>query len=257
MMELTVHGLKTYVCDVGEGKRGTILFLNGWNTPTGRYAQIFDLLVSRGWRILGFDMPGVGATEEPKAPLTLEDYAAFTLELCAQMNLRDAVLFGHSHGGRTALLLLQDEHCPLRCEKAVLMDSAGVRFPFSFGKRFTQAGYKTAKFLGTNKVTKPMFGDLYEELRDKRSSADYKAATPLMRQTLQNVVGRDLRPGMNRIRSETLLIWGDRDTATPLSDGREMERLIPGAGLAVIKNAGHFCFEDNWPQFEAVVQAFL
>ena len=36
-----------------------------------------------------------------------------------------------------------------------------------------------------------------------------------------------------------------------------MERLIPNAGLAVIQNAGHFCYADNWPQFSAVLRAFL
>ncbi|MEA5038826.1 MAG: alpha/beta hydrolase [Clostridiaceae bacterium] len=256
-MELTVRGLKTNVYDTGGGTRGTVLFLHGWNAPIRGYTQIFDLLGSLGWRVVSFDMPGVGGTEEPEAPLTLEDYAAFALALCTQLGVQEAVLFGHSHGGRTALLLLEDEHCPLKCEKAILMGSAGVRRPPSPGKQLTLAGYKAAKFLGTNPVTKPLFGDLYEELRDKRSSTDYKAATPVMRRTLQNVVVRDLRPGMGKIKAETLLIWGDRDTAAPLEDGREMERLIPGAGLAIIQNAGHFCFVDNWPQFEAVVRAFL
>lgn len=256
-MELMVRGLKTYVCDTGAGERGTVLFLNGWNTPTGRYARIFELLASRGWRVVGFDMPGVGATEEPQQPMTLEDYAAFTLELCAKMGITQAVLFGHSHGGRTALYLMEHETLALCCAKAVLMGSAGVRRPPSFQKRVSLAGYKIAKFFGTNPVTRPLFGDLYEELRDRRSSADYKAATPLMRKTLQNVVGRDLRADMGRIGAETLLIWGERDTATPLADGREMEKLIRASGLAVISNAGHFCFEDNWPQFEAVVKAFL
>ena len=32
---------------------------------------------------------------------------------------------------------------------------------------------------------------------------------------------------------------------------------IPGSGLAVIQNAGHFAYADNWPQFKAVMEAFL
>lgn len=256
-MELTIQGLKTYIEDTGAGDRGTVLFLNGWNTRTSRYSRIFALLASLGWRVVGFDMPGVGRTDEPPQALTIADYAAFTLELCERLGLRDVVLFGHSHGGRLALWLLEQEDCPLRCEKAVLMDAAGVRFPLSGRKKAAQALYKGLKFLGTNPVTRPLFADLYAEQRDRRASADYKAATPVMRQTMQNVLPLDLRPRMGAIRASTLLIWGDRDADTTLEAGREMEKRIPGAGLAVIRNAGHFCFEDNWPQFEAVIRAFF
>ena len=40
-------------------------------------------------------------------------------------------------------------------------------------------------------------------------------------------------------------------------DGKIMEEKLPESGLAVIKNAGHFPFLDNWPQFSAVLDAFL
>ena len=36
-MELTIKGLKTHIEDTGAGTRGTVLFLNGWNTATERY----------------------------------------------------------------------------------------------------------------------------------------------------------------------------------------------------------------------------
>ena len=256
-MELSINGLNTSVTDTGAGDRGTVLFLNGWATRTARYRRVFDLLSALGYRVVGFDAPGVGGTEEPREPMTLEDYAAFALAVCHRLELREAILFGHSHGGRTALLMLEDEHSPLKCPRAVLMDSAGIRNPPTGKQKVVQGAYKAVKFLGTSQLTAPLFGDLYEEWRGKRASADYKAASPVMRQTLQHILGRDLRAGMGRITAETLLLWGDRDEDTPLSYGQEMERLIPGAGLAVIKDAGHFCFEDNWPQFEAVLRAFF
>ena len=39
-----------------------------------------------------------------------------------------------------------------------------------------------------------------------------------MRQILVNVVNEDLTPLLSNIKNETLLIWGDKDDATPMQD---------------------------------------
>lgn len=242
--------------DLGSGEQ-TVLFLHGWGAPVSLYQPVFDLLTGKGYRVVAFDMPGVGETPEPPRPLTVADYVRFTLDFCRQLNLTEVILMCHSHGGRIALSLLSDPHCPVSCDKAVLMDATGVVLPKSTGAKLRGRMYQAAKALGTSRVTRPLFGDLYETMRDKRSSADYKAASPVMRQTMNNVLPADFTALMPGIRAAVLLIWGDRDTATPLICGQTMERLIPGAGLAVIQNAGHFCYADNWPQVSAVLNAFL
>lgn len=256
MMNMTIQGLNVHYIEQGAGDR-TVLFLHGWGASVELYQPVFDLLAGRGYRVLAFDMPGVGGTDLPSKPLSMQDYIDFTLAFCRHMQLEEAILMAHSHGGRIALSLMSDPACPLRCKKAVLMGSTGVVLPRSTQVKVKLALYKTAKFLGTNPITKPLFGDLYEEMRDKRSSADYKAAVPVMRQTMNNVLRVDLQEKMPKIQAEVLLVYGDRDTATPVLYGRIMEQKIPGSGLAVIQNAGHFAFADNWPQFKAVMEAFL
>ena len=255
-MQTHIRGLSTHYIDL-PGTKGTVLFLHGWGAHIGLYRPIFDLLQQLDYRVVAFDMPGVGDTQEPKQPLTIEDYVAFTLELCEKLDLHEVILMCHSHGGRIALSMLTDPNCPVKCRKAVFYDAAGVRKAAPASKKLQQAGYKAVKWLGTSKLTAPLFGDLYEELRDKRSSADYKAATPVMRQTMNNVLPLDFTARMPSITAEVLLMWGERDTATPLEHGQIMERLIPNAGLAVIRGAGHFSHADNWPQFSAVLRAFL
>ena len=255
-MNLTIQGLNVHYIDQGAGEK-TVLFLHGWGAPVELYQPIFDLLTGRGYRVLAFDMPGVGGTDEPKQPLKMQDYIQFTLAFCRQLNLTEVILMAHSHGGRIALSLMGDETRPLQCKKAVLMGSTGVVLPRSMKTKVKLALYKTAKMLGTNPITKPLFGDLYEEMRDKRSSADYKAASPVMRQTMNNVLRVDLQHLMPKITAEVLLVYGDRDTDTPVLYGQIMEQKIPGSGLAVIQNAGHFSHADNWPQFKAVMEAIL
>ena len=255
-MQTHIRGLSTHYIDL-PGTRGTVLFLHGWGAQIGLYQPIFDLLQQLQYRVVAFDMPGVGQTDEPAQPLTIDDYVAFTLDLCRELKLDEVILMCHSHGGRIALSMLTDPNCPVKCRKAVFYDAAGVRKAAAPSQKLRQVGYKAIKWLGTSKLTAPLFDDLYAEIRDKRASADYKAATPVMRQTMNNVLPLDFTAKMPSITAEVLLLWGEHDTATPLEQGQTMEKLIPHSGLAVIKNAGHFSHADNWPQFSAVLRAFL
>ena len=50
---------------------------------------------------------------------------------------------------------------------------------------------------------------------------------------------------------------GDRDTETPLADGRLMERLIPDAGLVVFEGAGHYAYLEQPGRFCRIVEVFL
>ena len=95
------------------------------------------------------------------------------------------------------------------------------------------------------------------KLQKKFGSADYSAASPVMRASLVKVVNEDLAPYMPKVNMPALLVWGDKDTATPLSDGQQMEKLMPEAGLAVIKGAGHYSFLDNPVLYQRILGSFL
>ena len=53
------------------------------------------------------------------------------------------------------------------------------------------------------------------------------------------------------------MFWGNMDTATPISDAKTMERLIPDAGLVVAHGTGHFSFIENAGLFTAVMKNFF
>ena len=93
--------------------------------------------------------------------------------------------------------------------------------------------------------------------RKNNPSSDYNAAQGVMRQIFVKVVNEDLKPLLPQIKSPTLLVWGENDTATPLSDGRLMEKLIPDAGLVVFEGCSHYSFLDEPGRYYAVVDYFL
>ena len=95
------------------------------------------------------------------------------------------------------------------------------------------------------------------KIRTKKGSSDYSNSTPKMRAILSKVVNEDLKHVMPSIKCPTLLIWGEKDTATPIGDAKIMEKLIPDAGLVSFPNAGHYSFLDNAFQYQAVLRSFL
>ena len=106
-------------------------------------------------------------------------------------------------------------------------------------------------------IVKKFFPDALENFRKKMGSADYAAASPMMRQVMVKVVNEDLEPYLPNIKAPTLLVWGVNDTATPLSDGEKMEKLIPDAGLVKLENAGHYSFLEQQFTFNRVMCSFM
>lgn len=237
----------------GEGE--AVLLLHGWGSSIVPYRQLIQLL-SKKYFVIAVDMPGFGKTAEPERPYNVDDYVDFVLEFMKQFSVSKLSLVGHSFGGRV-IIKLANRELPFEIDKIVLIDSAGIK-PQKSGKKTTkQTIYKLGKWFATRKLITKLFPGLLEKLRVTFGSADYAAASPMMRQCLVKIVNEDLRPLLPGIKAPTLLVWGENDTATPLSDAKIMEAEIPGAGLAVIKNAGHFSFVEQPVIFGSIMASFF
>ena len=88
-------------------------------------------------------------------------------------------------------------------------------------------------------------------------SADYKASAPVLKETMKIILNEDISPLLPNIKVPTLLIWGTNDTATPISDAKKIESLIPDCGLVEYKNSGHFAYLDNIQNCNAVLNEFF
>lgn len=253
-MELTIGGRRVAYLDQGEGP--VLLFLHGWAAPVATYRVLTDHLAGY-CRVVAPDLPGFGGSEEPPCAWDLDGYVDFVLAFARELGLTQVILMGHSFGGRIIIKLMNRADNPLQVSKIVLMDAAGIkpkRGPGYYWKVYT---YKAGKRVFSLPGIRTIFPDAVEKARKKRGSSDYQNASPLMRQVMSKAVNEDLTPLLPGIRASTLLIWGERDTATPLSDGQTMEKAIPDAGLVVLAGAGHFSFADRWGQCSRVLDSFL
>ena len=259
-MRIEIDGLDVFYMDQGPERPGafdeTVMLLHGWGASSSLYRSIIDRLSVRR-RVIAPDFPGFGETAEPDRPWEVRDFADFTLKLIDRLGVEKVMLLGHSHGGRVALDIAARDELPFTLTRMVLMDAAGILPRKTLRQKLRQRQYKIARTILSWKPVRALYPDALENLRRSHGSADYQNASPLMRQTLVKVVNTSMEWAMPRVTVPTLLLWGEDDTATPISDGERMEQLIPGSGLARIPGAGHFCYVDRWPQVARVLDAFL
>ncbi len=251
-MNVNVKGLNISYEEVGSGDG--ILLLHGWGSSNQVYKGIMNLMKDK-YRLVAPDFPGCGSSEIMKSAWTLDDYVDFVLEFMDAVGLENPILVGHSHGGRVSLKLAADKK--VLSPKIILLDSAGLIPVKTFKQKFRAKSFKFIKLVLSLPVIKNFSGQLLEKARNHYGSADYNAAPPVLRQTLVSLVNTDLRDILHNIKCPTLLIWGENDTATPLSDAKIIESRIADAGLCVIKGAGHFAFCEQPYQTNAIIKSFL
>lgn len=252
-MTCVIDGLNINYDKRGEGD--LVLFLHGW----GANITLFDGLMNTAaekYTALALDMPGFGKSDEPKSAWSVDDYVDFVLKFVDIFKPKSLVLVGHSFGGRVIIKMLARE-LPFEVRKIILIDAAGIKPKKTLKQKASLLAYKLGRKIMSLRPMKAMFPDAVENMRKKRGSADYNSATPIMRETLVKVVNEDLTHLLPSIKASSLLIWGTADTATPLSDGEMMERLIPDAGLVKVNGAGHYSFLEAPDLVSRVVSSFL
>lgn len=242
---------------IDEGEGEVVLLLHGWGANITLYAGMIHVLAQSGHRVIALDMPGFGKTTEPSEPWCVDDYVDFVMKFIESFGFTSFSIVVHSFGGRVFFKMNAREKLPFTIDKAVLIDSAGILPKKSFRQKVSLRCYKIGRAVMSTKVLHFLYPDAVDNMRRKRGSADYNSATPTMRATLVKVVNEDLEPLIHLVKCPTLLIWGDQDTATPLSDAKRMEELIPDAGLVVCEGAGHFSFAEQAPKVHGALTAFF
>lgn len=249
---ILIDGKKIAVVDTGEGE-DVAFVLHGWGANIESVMPIVNSLRDR-YRVIAYDSLGHGDSDAPDEVIGGDDYVALLKRIYDYYGVSRATCIGHSFGGKTlsAFAALYPE----MVDKLVLVDASGVlpKRSFSYYRKvytfkFLKNMYKLLFFW---QDTEKAMARFYK----KFGSDDYKAADGVMRKVFVKVVNESTEEYFPRIQADTLLIWGDKDDATPLSMAKVFEEKIPEAGLVVLKG-GHYSYLDAYGQFDAVLRSFL
>lgn len=246
-----LQGLKLYYEVHGQGQ--PVFLLHGWGGNVNSLRPVFNYLTER-YRVYALDLPGFGRSTIPPPSWGTYEYTHLLAQLFSQLNIKSAHVIGHSFGGRIAIML--GFYFPQLVNKLILVNSAGVKPRRNLSYYLKVGAAKSARWLFNAPLLKSnsekWVGRVYRLL----GSPDYRQAGNL-RPILVKVVNEDLRPLLPEINHNSLLIWGDRDTATPVYQAKIMEKLLPNSKLVILKEAGHYSYLDKFPQFCQLITRFL
>lgn len=253
-MNINIDGMNINYIAEGEGE--CVVLLHGWGSNITLFKSMTDVLKIK-YKVIAPDMPGFGLSDEPPAPWCVSDYVDFIIKFLNKLGVTKATFLGHSFGGRVIIKFFERDSLPFEINKIILVDSAGVKPKMTFKKNMKIKTYKLGKKFLSLGIVKKLFPNALNNLQSKSGSADYKAASPLMKQTMVRVVNEDLVHLFPKVTPPTLLVWGENDLATPVSDAIRMEELMPDAGKVVLKGCGHYSFLDDMYTFNRVLASFM
>ena len=234
------------------GEGSPVLLLHGWGCSNEIFKQIQAVLAT-SYKTYNFDFPGFGKSDEPTEVWGTEEYTRMVEQFVKENHIERPALVGHSFGGRISIIFASRNET----SRVVLVDAAGIKPKRPFKYYWKVYTFKTMKWLCNTFLPKKTAQAIIDKRRKGAGSSDYNNASPKMRAILSKVVNEDLTPLLPKIKAPTLLFWGNMDTATPLSDAKKMEKLIPDAGLVVAHGTGHFSFLENPGLFTAIMKNFF
>ena len=249
-MIYTYDNLKVNITTKGNGE--PVFLLHGWGCNGEIFKSIQEVLAT-AYTTYSFDFPGFGASDEPTAVWGVEEYTRMVEQFAKDNGIERPALMGHSFGGRVSIVYASRN----AVSRVVLVDAAGIKPKRPFKYYWKVYTFKTLKWLCNTFLPKAKAQAIIDKRRKGAGSSDYNNASPMIRAILSKVVNEDLKHLMPSIKAPTLLFWGNLDTATPLSDAKTMEKLIPDAGLVVAHGTGHFSFLENPGLFTAVIKNFF
>lgn len=267
-----VHGLRqsylaafhgeSWPVDPGE----VIVFLHAFPLHAGMWAPQLEAL-PEGWAAIAPDVRGFGLSEPDPAPCnpaeSLDEVADDVAALLDQLGIRRAVFCGLSMGGYE-LLALRRRH-PGRVAGMVLADTrAGA--DSEAGRAGRQAMLDLLAREGPPAVAAQMAPKLVGETSARERPDVRRDVARLMSGASADAIGHavvrmmrrpDSTPGLGDIRCPALVVVGDEDGLTPVSESQALHAAIPDASLAVIPRAGHLSNLERPGAFNAALWWFL
>ncbi len=225
----------------GQGER--LLLLHGWATNLHSFETLIPKL-SGNFQVIALDLPGFGQSQAPQEAYGVFEYANFIEKFLDYLDIKETFLLGHSMGGAVAIAYSLTHK---RAKKIILEDSAGIR----------KKGLLTLSKVYIVKTLKIFALPAYRQhLKHIFGSTDYRNAGT-MRPVLVKLVSEDRTNRLDEIELPTLIIWGENDKTTPLTDGKILNAGIKNSKLIVIPKCDHFPHLEYPSDVARIVIEFL
>jgi sigma-B regulation protein RsbQ len=238
----------------------TVLLAHGFGCDQNLWRLVVPALAQR-FRVVLFDHVGAGKSDTTawsrQRYSTLDGYVADVLDICAELDLRDVVLVGHSVSAMIAVLAANQE--PKRFAKLVLLtpspcyiDDGDYRGGFSRADIDELLDSLDANYLGWSAIMAPVImgnperPELGEELKDSFCRTDPTIARVFAQATFLS----DNRTDLPKVSVPTAVLQCSQDAIAPPEVGQFVHEQIEGSVLVTLDAIGH-CPQLSAPEATA------
>lgn len=248
------------------------VLVHGYATPYYLYDKQFSFLLSKGYKVLRYDLLGRGLSERVEADYTPELFAAQLDELTTALFGNEKFnLFGTSMGG--AIIATFSALHPEKVKRAIFLAPAGMD---TFKPPFYMTMCKIKGFgdFIFNKVAKgSLVKKCASELHYSKDEYDYYVESfaacskyeGFLRCTLSSLRNTILATEkvtqyykkMAKTDIPALCIWGTIDQTMPYYQAERFKEVMPKAKLVTFENSGHIFLFDEGEKTNNEIELFL
>jgi pimeloyl-ACP methyl ester carboxylesterase len=262
---IAVMGVRLRVRISGPPGTPAVILLHGFGASLETWQPWADALSAK-YHVIRYDLPGFGLTGvDPSGDYTDARSVLILAALMDKLGLAQASLIGNSLGGKIAWNFAAAY--PDRVSKLVLVSPDGFASPgFEYGVKpklpamlyllpYTMprallrmnlaVAYANPKRLSDATLTR--YRDMMLAPGDRRAMLARMAQVMLVPPA----------PLLAKIKTPTLLLWGEQDGMIPFSNSADYLRDMPNARLVALPGLGHVPFEEDPAGSIGPVQAFL
>ncbi|MFD7701571.1 alpha/beta fold hydrolase [Streptomyces caelestis] len=245
----------------------TVVLVHGFGCDQNMW-RLVEPALAQDFRVVLFDYVGAGRSDlsawQEERYSSLDGYARDVVEVCEELDLRDAVVVGHSVSAMTAVLARAAApdrigSLVMVCPSPCYIDEDGYRGGFSAEDIEELLESLESNYLGWSAAMAPVImgnpdrPELGEELTNSFCATDPDIARVFARTTFLS----DSRKDLAGVTAPTLILECEQDVIAPPEVGAYVHAAIPGSELVTLNATGH-CPQLSAPEATAAaIRAFV
>jgi 3-oxoadipate enol-lactonase len=255
------NGIIQHVVLAGPAGARPVLLIHGLGWDQTLWGREIDWLAAGGWRVIAPDLRGMGLTDKPDVPYSIDLYVADMAALLDALAFEQVAVIGFSLGGMIALAMAARLGARIGAGLVACCSPAST----AEGAAATEAMLAHALTSGPRRFAEEQAETIWspdwardhpievQRFVDWRAGMDQEA----LARAFRAAYGVDLRAELYRVAAPMRVVMAERDSFVSVEAGRALAEALSNADVVLIAGAGHMASLERPEEFRTALVEFL